>query len=87
MEPDGGAAEMEGDEMAVIPDHGNGGQRVPHGGDGGMIAPAAEVEYSVTCQRGKVKTLMDHLVDAAMLESAEWAAEYDPVTISLRLKV
>ncbi|MCJ1416066.1 hypothetical protein MMC32_002401 [Xylographa parallela] len=49
-------------------------------------APAAEVEYLVTCQWGKLKTLMNHLVDAAISESAGWAAEDDQVTVTLRLR-
>ena len=95
MEPD--SVENEVEKMAMMSDNGTGSQRLPHSGggssaalsDGGNngIAPAAEVEYSVTCQRGKVKTLMNHVVDAAMSESAEWAVEDDPVTISLRLKI
>ena len=95
MEPD--SVDNEVEKMTMISDNGTGSQRLPHSGggssaalsDGGNsgITPAAEVEYSVTCQWGKVKTLMNHLVDAAISESAEWTAEDDPVTVSLRLKV
>lgn len=95
MEPE--SVDNEVEKMTMMSDNGTGSQRLPHSGggssaalsDGGNsgIAPAAEVEYSVTCQWGKVKTLMNHLVDAAMSESAEWTAEDDPVTISLKLKV
>ena len=97
IEPDGLDNEVE--KMTTVSDNGTGGgQRAPPlGGDGssnalsnagnGGVAAAAEVEYTVTCRRGKVKTLMNHLMDAAMSESAEWTAEDDSVTISLRLKV
>lgn len=94
-EPDG--VDNEAEKMIMMSDNGTGSQRLPRSGggssaelsDGGNsgIVPAPEVEYSVTCQRGRVKTLMNHLVDAAMSESAEWTAEDDPVTVSLRLKV
>lgn len=96
MEPDG--VDNETENMTMLSDHGTGNQRLPRsgggssaalsdGGNSGIAPAAAEAEYSITCQRGKVKTLMNHLVDAAMSESAEWTAEDDPVTISLRLKV
>lgn len=57
---------------------------------GGMLqhTRAGEVEYSVTCQRGRLKTVMRHLVDAAMVESrAAWTAEEDRITVTLRLRV
>ncbi|KAL8946484.1 MAG: hypothetical protein Q9222_007129 [Ikaeria aurantiellina] len=50
--------------------------------DGG----GGEVEYAVTCQWGKMKTLMNHLVDAAMSETAAWMSEDDRVTVTLRLQ-
>lgn len=91
MEPDGVDNELE--KMAVTPDPGTGSQPFPNCGggssatlsDGGNNGPS-EVEYTVTCQRGKIKTLMNHLVDAAMSESAEWTVEDSQVTVSLRLK-
>ncbi|KAL8707714.1 MAG: hypothetical protein Q9220_007294 [cf. Caloplaca sp. 1 TL-2023] len=45
-----------------------------------------EVEYAVTCQWGKVKTLMNYLVDAAMSETAAWMEEGDRITVTLRLQ-
>ncbi|KAI0116094.1 hypothetical protein F4776DRAFT_666669 [Hypoxylon sp. NC0597] len=44
------------------------------------------VQYSVSCQRGKVKTLMYHLVDAAMSETTVRSTEEDEVTLTLRLE-
>ena len=92
MEPDSVDDEME--KMTMMSDNGTGSQRLPHSGGGssaklsdGANSGASEVQYTVTCQRRKIKTLMNHLVDAAMSESAEWTAEDDQVTISLRLKI
>ena len=63
------------------------GTHVAGGSDAGNApTPAAEVEYSVTCQRGRVKTLVNHLVDAALTEHAEGAGKEDPVTLTLRLE-
>lgn len=68
-----------------------GGERLHIAGtsDGGdcRVGPAATVEYSVTCQRGKLKTLVNHLMDAAISEIAGRTAEDDEMTITLRLKV
>ncbi|KAI1134654.1 hypothetical protein F5Y05DRAFT_417064 [Hypoxylon sp. FL0543] len=44
------------------------------------------VQYSVSCQRGKLKTLVHHLVDAAMSETTVKSAEEDEVTLTLRLQ-
>ncbi|KAI0836460.1 hypothetical protein F5Y06DRAFT_288430 [Hypoxylon sp. FL0890] len=44
------------------------------------------VQYSVSCQRGKLKTLVCHLVDAAMSETTVRSAEEDEVTLTLRLE-
>ena len=92
MEPDSVDNEME--KTIVMSDNETGSQRFPHSGGGSSATPsdggknsAPEVQYTVTCQRDKIKTLMNHLVDAAISESAEWTAEDDQVTISLRLKV
>ncbi|KAL2824974.1 hypothetical protein BJY01DRAFT_256375 [Aspergillus pseudoustus] len=52
--------------------------------DGGTAAKC--VEYSVTCQRAKLKSLVTHLVAAAMSETADCAAEEDQVTLTLNLK-
>ena len=91
MEADSMDNEME--KMTTMSDSGTGSQRLPHSRGGSSTTPsdggnssASEVQYTVTCQRGKIKTLMNHLVDAAMSESAKWTAEDDQVTISLRLK-
>nr|POF03828.1 transcription factor myb52 [Quercus suber] len=46
----------------------------------------SEVEYSVTCQRGRLKTHLNHLVEAALSESAPGATETDNVTVVLRLR-
>ena len=86
--------------MIMTPENSTSSQCLPTSGDGPKlrspessdsstigIGAQAEVEYSVTCQWGKLKTLMNHLVEAAMSESAKWTAEDDLVTISLRLKV
>ncbi|GAB7352407.1 hypothetical protein MBLNU459_g2834t1 [Dothideomycetes sp. NU459] len=54
-------------------------------GDSG-IATATEVEYSVTCQRGRLKGLVNHLLEAAVSESAAWTTEDDQVVMTLRLK-
>ncbi|KAH6652469.1 hypothetical protein BKA67DRAFT_574066 [Truncatella angustata] len=55
------------------------------------VAPSknvnSDVEYAVTCQRGKLKTLLSHLMDAAMSEGAMLVAEEHPVTVTLKLKV
>ena len=92
MEADGVDNEME--KMAVIPDQGTGSQLFPNCGGGSSATLSdsgnngtSEVEYTVTCQWGKIKTLMNHLVDAAMSESAEWTVEDSQVTVSLRLTV
>ncbi|KAL7626001.1 hypothetical protein AAE478_002770 [Parahypoxylon ruwenzoriense] len=87
------------DKTAIISDHSTSSRRSHHSGGGSRlhsaapsdsgdsgVAGAGEVEYSVTCQRGKLKTLVNHLVDAAMSESAGWTTEDDQVTITLRLK-
>lgn len=92
--------ENEVEPMTVMSDHGTSDRRWPPSGGGlgppgvaisndgeSGIALGTEVEYSVTCQRGKLKTLMSHLVDAAMSESVNKMAEDDPVTVTLRLKV
>ncbi|KAL2871190.1 SANT/Myb-like DNA-binding domain-containing protein [Aspergillus lucknowensis] len=47
---------------------------------------AKSVEYSVTCQRANLKSLVTHLVAAAMSETADCAAEEDQVTLTLSLK-
>ena len=92
MEPDSVDNEME--KMTMMSDNGTGSQHFPHSGGGssatlsnGGNSGVSEVQYTVTCQRAKTKTLMNHLVDAALSESAEWTAEDDQVTISLRLNV
>ncbi|KAI1497784.1 hypothetical protein F5X99DRAFT_412763 [Biscogniauxia marginata] len=54
-------------------------------GEGSSTA-AAPVEYSVTCQRGKLKTLVNHLIDAAMMEGAGSTADDDQVTVTLQFK-
>ncbi len=92
MKPDSGDNETE--QMTMISNNGTGSRRFPRCGGGssaslsdGGNGCASEVQYTVTCQRGNIKTLMNHLVDAAMSESAEWTAEDNQVTISLRLKI
>ncbi|KAI1408609.1 hypothetical protein F5Y13DRAFT_194083 [Hypoxylon sp. FL1857] len=44
------------------------------------------IQYSVSCQRGKLKTVMCHLVDAAMSETTVRSSEEDEVTLTLRLE-
>ena len=56
-------------------DHGTGG------------TAAAAVDYTVTCKRGKLRTLTNHLVEAAMEESVGWVAEEGLVTLTLQLRV
>ncbi|KAJ5147569.1 hypothetical protein N7526_000921 [Penicillium atrosanguineum] len=46
----------------------------------------SKVKFSVTCQRGKLKSVVKHMVDAAMAESADLATEQDQVTLTLQLK-
>ncbi|KAK7968054.1 uncharacterized protein PG986_002331 [Apiospora aurea] len=67
---------------------GGGGAGTPPGsGDGDGDRGGGGVEYAVTCRRDKLKTLVNHLLDVAMLESRGRAAEDDKVTVSLRFKV
>lgn len=52
-------------------------------------AGAGEVEFSVMCQRGKVKAVMNQLVDATMSETqAVWPppADEDEICVTLRVK-
>ncbi|KAI5927876.1 hypothetical protein F4810DRAFT_161166 [Camillea tinctor] len=44
------------------------------------------IEYSVSCQRSKLKTLAHHLVDAVVSEANNRLAEDDQVTLTLRLE-
>lgn len=46
----------------------------------------SKVKFSVTCERGKLKSVVKHMVDAAMAESADLATEQDQVTLTLQLK-
>ncbi|KAH8427411.1 SANT/Myb-like DNA-binding domain-containing protein [Aspergillus melleus] len=47
---------------------------------------AGVIEYSVSCQRGKLKSLVGYLVEAAMSESADGAMEEDQITLTLNVK-
>ncbi|KAI0601740.1 hypothetical protein F4775DRAFT_539019 [Biscogniauxia sp. FL1348] len=44
------------------------------------------IAYSVSCQRGKLKTLAHHLVDAVVSEANDRLADDDQVTLTLRLE-
>ncbi|KAL9031135.1 MAG: hypothetical protein Q9196_000811 [Gyalolechia fulgens] len=94
------AGESEMEDMTRMEDNDTGSRRLlqsglgvgprnvaPSEGETSGITPDGEVEYSATCQWGKLKTLMCHLVDAAMAESAEWTAADDQVTVTFLLKV
>ncbi|KAF3391416.1 hypothetical protein F1880_007955 [Penicillium rolfsii] len=52
--------------------------------DGNTKAPL--VECSIRCRRRRLKSMVNHLVDAAMKESADSATEDDHVTLTLQLK-
>lgn len=85
-------------KITVALGDGNGNHQSPQSGDiGGVhsastsgsgrsfVALGPEVEYSVTCPRGKLKTLFHHLLEAALSESAHRTMEDDKVTLTLRL--
>ncbi|KOS37150.1 hypothetical protein ACN38_g12066 [Penicillium nordicum] len=54
--------------------------------DGSSMTSGSKVKFSITCQRGKLKSVVKHMVDAAMAESGELATEEDQVTLTLQLK-
>ncbi|OQE45108.1 hypothetical protein PENCOP_c002G08447 [Penicillium coprophilum] len=54
--------------------------------DGSSMTSVSKVKFSVTCQRGKLKSVVKHIVDAAMAESGELATEEDQVTLTLQLR-
>jgi hypothetical protein len=54
--------------------------------DGSSMISGSRVKFSVTCQRGKLKSVVKHMVDAAMAESGDLATEEDQVTLTLQLK-
>lgn len=58
----------------------------PEYGNGG-ITPDGGVDYAISCQWGKLKTLMCHLVDAAMSECKDWTADDDQVSVKFQMKV
>ncbi|EFX05377.1 myb, DNA-binding protein [Grosmannia clavigera kw1407] len=45
-----------------------------------------EIEYSVTCPRGKIKRAVYHLLDATIMETADRLADEEKITLTLRLK-
>ncbi|KAJ5204234.1 uncharacterized protein N7498_005113 [Penicillium cinerascens] len=47
----------------------------------------SNVKFSVTWQRGKLMSVVKHMVDAAMAECGDLATEQDQVTLTLQLKV
>ncbi|KAB8236577.1 SANT/Myb-like DNA-binding domain-containing protein [Aspergillus alliaceus] len=55
--------------------------------DSSGVSVAASVEYSVTCQRGRARSLVNQLVDAAMSECLDRTSEEDKVTLTLQVKV
>ncbi|KAI0007212.1 hypothetical protein F4779DRAFT_619834 [Xylariaceae sp. FL0662B] len=65
--------------------------RHPEGGHDQIQSAVAQnsadnaIEYSITCQRGKLKKVVHHLVDAAVSDTSASSAG-DPVTMTLRLK-
>lgn len=91
--------EIDLDKMTMVSDNGTGSKGLPQslGGrklhsplvsnseNSGIVAAAA-VEYSVTCRRGRLKTLVNYLMDAAMSEIAGQVREDDQMTITLQLK-
>ncbi|PLB53457.1 hypothetical protein P170DRAFT_435087 [Aspergillus steynii IBT 23096] len=79
-DPDWNGNEM--DQTNMVPDSSPPDQLSQQDGE----REATAIEYSVSCQRGKLKSLVNYLVEAAMSESADGAMEEDQVTLTLQLK-
>ena len=54
--------------------------------EGSSMSSGSKVKFSITCQRGKLKSVVKHMVDAAMAESGDLATEQDQVTLTLQLE-
>lgn len=58
----------------------------PPEGESSDASVASHVKYSITCARENMRSVVKHLVDAAMEESADCATEKDQVTLTLQLQ-
>ncbi|KAJ5958759.1 uncharacterized protein N7479_005909 [Penicillium vulpinum] len=50
------------------------------------MTSGSKVKFSITCQRGRLKSVVKRMAEAAMTESADLATEKVQVTLTLQLK-